>query len=166
MKLQVGWANRHWLQCVAEVLATLFDTEAMQRLGFTTAQLGEDHVAQAEDARLFTKLVIRTASARSWSMASWSEIPPENLCDIAAQDMTEANEAFARARGDAEAVQAAMAATCAAPRHPEHEALCSGFSHPASRIAVEWWLMRGPGEHAWGALVQARCQSSVHVKLH
>ena len=120
--LQVGWANRHWLTCVSDVLGTLFDQDSMQRLGFTAIAEGEDRAAQVEDARLFTKLIIRTASARSWSMAVWSELPPENLCGIAAADVDEANKAFARARADKEQIEAALAATCSAARHPEHEA--------------------------------------------
>ena len=66
--LQVGWANRHWLTCVSEVLGTLFDQDAMQRLGFTASAEGEDRAVQVEDARLFTKLTIRT---RSKSRLRW-----------------------------------------------------------------------------------------------
>ena len=90
------------------------------RLGFHG---GAREASQQEaDMALFTKLVIRTASARTWSMATWSELPPETFCGVASSNMAEANAAFAQARADAEYVKAALQATRAAPRHAEHEA--------------------------------------------
>lgn len=51
---------------------------------------------KSEDALTFLRLLVRTASAKAWSMAVWSEIPPLNWAGVIHQDSTMRKQALRR----------------------------------------------------------------------
>ena len=120
LTLQSSWANRHWCSCVANILASLQDPGAMSSLKLDVIQ--DDKEESKSKTELFTKLVIRAASIRTWHSAFWSELPPENWSGILSPDANDANQALAKMYDDAMRVRQAVDALHQERQHPEKEA--------------------------------------------
>lgn len=68
----------------------------------------EEGDQQQADTELFFELMLRCASNRAWTMASWSETPPNNWAGILSKDLTDAQQAMDRVFDDARCVQKAL----------------------------------------------------------
>ena len=120
--LQAGWANRHWALVIADVLADLNDPVAMQRLSLTSPSLDDTEGKEQLDlASLFAKVSIRTASQRAWTLASLSELPPDNWCGMLSTDADEANASLKKIYDDKCAITKAHEEFIS-KTHPEHMA--------------------------------------------
>ena len=83
----------------------LGNEEILHRLGLLA---GADDVAETNRmAKMLGEILVRTASQRCWTMASWSELPPLNWSSVLSQDPEEARAGLDRIRGDQESVEAA-----------------------------------------------------------
>ncbi|CAE7356003.1 HMCN1 [Symbiodinium sp. CCMP2592] len=131
-KLNAEEASRRWLVMVARILSILTDEPLLAELGFSVLQ-DEACEEGAAHAELFFDLVVRSASQRSWTQCTLSELPPHCWCAVVSSDMTDANAALKQMRTDCVVVKAALAAIRATPPHPELQArslqtvLCAGL---------------------------------------
>ena len=95
--------------------------ECLRCLGF----LSEENKAESLDyAGTFLKLCIRAASARSWSMAIWSELPPFKWAGVVHQDSSLRDEALQSMKEDCDAVSDAKLHI--ERKGPQTQALCKG----------------------------------------
>ena len=118
-RLQVGWANRSWAQELWNILGVCSDMEALEEMN-----LLEQDDFQEQDATLLGQLLIRAASQRGWTMAIYSEIPPEQWSGIASADQVAGRAAFQRMKTDAKVVKEAFQAWSSLdPSHPDKPAL-------------------------------------------
>ena len=86
--LQINWANRHWAAEIGNIFLMLGNEEILHRLGLLA---GADDVAETNRmAKMLGEILVRTASQRCWTMASWSELPPLNWSSVLSQDPEEA----------------------------------------------------------------------------
>ena len=105
----------------------LGNEEILHRLGLLA---GADDVAETNHmAKMLGEILVRTASQRCWTMASWSELPPLNWSSVLSQDPEEARAGLDRIRGDQESVEAAWSYLNSADFHEESQA--------GNRISVE-----------------------------
>ena len=95
-QLLAGWSNRAWALEVGKVLSSLSDPECLARLRLTGPHL--DMEQDEEDADLWFRLVVSTASHRCWSMAIHSELPPDQWFGVLDVDPSASNMAFSKLR--------------------------------------------------------------------
>ena len=121
-RMNAEGASRCWIVTVAEILHTLHDNAVLAKLGLDRPV--EECAEEAESyAVLFFELIVRSASQRSWTQCTMSELPPHCWCAVVSSDVEEANRALRQMRADYAIVSAARAALQQdAPAHPEHEA--------------------------------------------
>jgi hypothetical protein len=125
--LQINWANRHWAAEIGNIFLMLGNEEILHRLGLLA---GADDVAETNRmAKMLGEILVRTASQRCWTMASWSELPPLNWSSVLSQDPEEARAGLDRIRGDQESVEAAWSYLNSGDFHEESQA--------GNRISVE-----------------------------
>ena len=105
LQLQAGWALGEWCSTIFEVFLPLFDLEALRCLNLL--QEDSSSSSQSEDGMTFMRLLVRTASARAWSMLTWSHIPPLNFAGILHGDAELRQEALVRMKEDCAIVLAA-----------------------------------------------------------
>ena len=131
--LKVQWANGHWRQCIADILSVFSNEAVLNRLGLLDEpESAEEAETKESDTRLFFQLVTRTASQRSWSMASFSELPPLNFNGIVSDSVPEAQACLERVRKDSEIIRDAVSALDQHD-HPELEASVLEMLLPAVR---------------------------------
>lgn len=94
-QIQASWAMRGWGQTVGNILHMAVDGESLRFLKFGDGNDTQPD-CKTEDARTFLRLLVRTASAKAWSMAVWSEIPPLNWAGVIHQDSTMRKQALRR----------------------------------------------------------------------
>ena len=128
--LQVCWANRHWAIEIAQIFLQLRNEETLQHLGLYSVS-GDECDEINRFAKMFGEIIVRTASQRCWTMASWSEVPPLNWFSVLSQDEDEVKDGLKRIRGDQESVDAAWHAF-KTEGHPELE---------ARTISYVWFLL-------------------------
>ena len=104
--LQICWASRHWAIEIAQIFLQLRSEETLQHLGLYSVS-GDDPDETNFFAKMFGEIIVRTASQRCWTMASWSEVPPLNWFSVLSQDEDEVKDGLNRIRGDQESVDAA-----------------------------------------------------------
>ncbi|CAL1153918.1 unnamed protein product [Cladocopium goreaui] len=125
--LQINWANRHWAAEIGNIFLMLGNEEILHRLGLLA---GADDVAETNRmAKMLGEILVRTASQRCWTMASWSELPPLNWSSVLSQDPEEARAGLDRIRGDQESVEAAWSYLNSADFHEESQGLKFAFDN-------------------------------------
>ena len=104
----MGWAEE-----VLAIFELLEDDDVMLRLRMPASQHGLEEVSAdaSTSAELFTRMLIKQASQRCWSMSMWSELPPLQWCGILDDEPAAARAAFERLRTDADVVRAALLAS-------------------------------------------------------
>ena len=105
LQLQAGWALGEWCSIICDIFLPLFDLDALRCLNLLQEESSSS--SQSEDAMTFLKLLVRTASAKAWSMLVWSNSPPLNWAGILHCDATLREEALVRMKEDCAIVLAA-----------------------------------------------------------
>lgn len=100
---QASWANRSWALTVGSILGQIQNPECMKQLRFDPTTRGR--------ATVFVKLLMSTAAGRSWSMLSWSEIPPLSWASLLSNDETVRAETLTRMAAVCETVELALNAS-------------------------------------------------------
>ena len=107
--LKIQWANGHWRKHIADILAVLSMRPVFRRLQLLEKVADEAALnAKQSDAQLFLQLVTRAASQRSWSMASFSEVPPLNWNGLLSSSIVEAQSSLQKMHGDAPVIRNAL----------------------------------------------------------
>ena len=121
--LVICWANRSWTMVVAEILADLSDPRVLRKCGLMKAAEGEEaQHRRAQDRHAFVKLTVQAAAQRSWSMTTWSELPPNSWSRLLSSDQETALGALAEMQEEQEMVDAAIAIVQSVGPHPGKEA--------------------------------------------
>ena len=108
-KLRVRWACGHWKTDVANILAILGDEKAIIELKYDQAEFDDQAAATRQDeAALFAQLVLRAASQRAWSQASYSELPPMNWAALLSDDRADAQCGMERIYSDCQVIRSAQ----------------------------------------------------------
>ena len=116
-------ASRHWLVMISEILSALHDPHVLHELGLDRPlEEAGDAQEAASLADLFFELILRSASQRSWTQSTLSEVPPHCWCAVVSSDVQEGNAALRQMRADCVHVGKALDAIKQVPPRPEKEA--------------------------------------------
>lgn len=103
-QVQASFASREWAGTVGDTLAFLSHDLALRSLGFLDVDLDLQDGTQVSSCETFIALLVKAASQRAWTMASWSELPPHQWASVLHEDIRVARSGLARMRKDAEIV--------------------------------------------------------------
>ena len=106
LQVQADWAAKGWAQTLVSLFGVLLEPKSLHWIGLDAPSI-VDASSSRPMARDFVRLMLRTASARAWSMAIWSELPPFSWAAIAHSDEAVRKTALQTMESDYEVVAAA-----------------------------------------------------------